>query len=301
MDALEVDGLVKRFGGFTAVDHASFRVPRGSLFGFLGPNGSGKTTTLGMVTGLIPPDGGAARILGKDVAQDPAAALDRVGALVEDPAFYPYLSGRRNLALLGRLRGVVARDRVDEALARAGLAEAADAKYKGYSMGMKRRLGVAAALLHDPEVVLLDEPTNGLDPAGQLEVRALLRDLAARGRTVLLSSHLLHEVQAICSHVAVIHKGRVLTQGTLADLLGAAEGEVDVVVDDPVRGADVARGVAGVREVRVEGSRLRVRASPDLAPVLNRALVQAGVGVSALSAAQAGLEERFLELTGGAP
>jgi ABC-2 type transport system ATP-binding protein len=295
--AIEVEGLTKRFGSLLAVDDVAFHVPPGALYGFLGPNGSGKTTTLGMLTGLVPPDGGTARILGHDVRTDLPRALSGVGALIEEPAFYPYISGRENLRIVARLRGLADVDgAADAALARAGLAQAASAKYKGYSLGMRRRLGVAAALLGDPPVLLLDEPTNGLDPAGQRDVRALLRELAARGRTILVSSHLLHEVQEVCTHVAVLHKGRVLQAGPLADIL-RGRGSILVAVDDPERASAVLRTLDGVDGVRVEGGRLRVDAAPELAPRVNRALVEAGLAVSELTHARPALEERFLEMT----
>ncbi len=295
--AIEVDGLTKRFGALLAVDRVSFRVPRGAVYGFLGPNGSGKTTTLGMLTGLIPPDAGAARIAGRDVAAAPAEALSAAGALVEEPAFYPYLSGRRNLEILARLMGAP-REAVGATLARVGLAEAADQRYRGYSLGMKRRLGLAAALLPDPEVLILDEPTNGLDPAGQLEVRRLLRDFAAAGRSVLVSSHLLHEVQETCTHAAILRKGRVVAEGPMASLLSRGERLV-VEVDDIPRALAALRDAPGVRGARESDGRLVVDAAPEAAAAVNRRLVEAGLAVSALARESGGLEERFLEITEG--
>lgn len=293
--AIEVEGLTKRFGTVTAVDQASFEVPVGSLYGFLGPNGSGKTTTLGMLTGLVPPEGGRARILGFDVAAEWDAAIAHVGALVEEPAFYPYLTGRQNLRLVARLLRVEDA-RVDAALGRAGLAEASGRKYRGYSQGMRRRLGIAAALLGDAPVLLLDEPTNGLDPAGQREVRGLMQELVREGRTVFVSSHMLHEVQEVCTHAAVIHKGRILAHGRLDAILGGEEAVV-VEVDDPVRARDALHDLA----VTMDGPRLRVRAPAAMAPEINRRLVTAGIAVRELWRSRAGLEERFLAMTAEAP
>ncbi|MFA5862680.1 MAG: ABC transporter ATP-binding protein [Candidatus Thermoplasmatota archaeon] len=293
-NAIEVDGLTKRFGDLLAVDAITFRVPKGEVTGFLGPNGSGKTTTLGMLSGLIPMDAGTVRIAGHDVRLDPIAALANVGAAVEEPAFYPYLSGRHNLHVVARLVGVP-RERADDHLARVGLMQAADQRYRGYSQGMRHRLALAAALLPEPDVLLLDEPTNGLDPAGQLDVRRLLQSLAAAGRTVLVSSHLLHEVQETCTHAIILRKGRVLAQGPMSELLSRTSGQLAFEVDDVARALEVlqARGYSG----NTVNGRLMVNAPAEQASAVNRALVEAGVGVSGLSREDTGLEARFLEMT----
>ena len=296
--AIAISGLTKRFGELVAVDAVAFDVPVGALYGFLGPNGSGKTTTLGMLTGLIPADAGTARVMGVDVREDPRAALAQVGALIEEPAFYPYLNGRDNLRVLARLTGDERAEGVDGLLRRVGLDEAAGAaKYKGYSMGMRRRLALAAALLGDPPVLVLDEPTNGLDPAGQREVAAMLKEMAAAGKTILVSSHILPEVQAMCSHVAILAKGRVLRAGTLADILGDAAERLSVIVDDVRHAEQVARGVPGVADVRIDHNVLEIDAPYTLAGRLNRALVEAGVEVSGLKREIKGLEARFFEMT----
>lgn len=296
--AIELDGLTKRYGSVLAVDDLRLQVPRGAIYGFLGPNGSGKTTTLGMLTGLIPPDAGTARIEGVDVREDLPRALARVGALIEEPTFYPYLSGERNLRLLARVRGLDDPNAAaQKALERTGLAGApGDAKYKGYSLGMRRRLGLAAALLGEPRVLVLDEPTNGLDPAGQREVRALLHEAAREGRTVLVSSHVLPEVQDTCTHVAIVRRGRLVANGVLGEVLGTASAIV-ATVDDPASALAIVRKLAGVRDARVEGATVRVDAPVELAAEINRALVEAGVAVSALARAEAALEDRFLEMT----
>jgi ABC-2 type transport system ATP-binding protein len=296
VNAIEIEGLTKRFGATTAVDGITLRVPKGAVYGFLGPNGSGKTTTLGMLTGLIPADAGSARIAGRDVASDPTEALRVVGALVEEPAFYPYLSGRRNLDLIARLTDAP-RAAVEATLARVGLADAADKKYKGYSQGMKRRLGLAAALLPDPDVLILDEPANGLDPAGQQEVRAFLRDFAAAGKTVLVSSHILHDVQASCTHAAILRRGRVVVEGPMDTLLATGE-RIIVEVDDAPRALEALRPLAEVRSAQARDGKLLVDAAPDAAPIVNRRLVEAGIAVSGLSRERGGLEERFFAATG---
>jgi len=214
---IETDGLTKRYGQTIAVDQLSLRVPRGGVFGFLGPNGSGKTTTMGMLLGLVQRTSGEARIFGAPVGH--SETLRRVGAMIESPTFYPYLTGRANLRYfqgIGR-RGAPAD--VDRLLDLVDLGKRADSKFSTYSLGMKQRLGVACALLGDPDLVFLDEPTNGLDPAGVVEVRELIRDLGRAGRTIVLSSHLLAETELVCDHVAVLSRGRLIVQGSIAELL----------------------------------------------------------------------------------
>lgn len=297
--AVRIRGLTKRFGTTVAVDDVDFDVAKGSIFGFLGPNGSGKTTTLGMLTGLIPPDSGTASILGHDIRTASSAALASAGALIEEPAFYRHLSGRQNLRILAALKGASA-ESADELLASNGLGDRGDLKYKGYSLGMKRRLGLAAALLGDPPVVILDEPTNGLDPAGQHEVRAMLREVARTGRTVITSSHLLLEVQAVCSHVGIIHRGRMRAVGTLDDVL-SSEPEIHVSVSDPANAVRILEGLDGVTVVTIlpgDPGRVRVKVKGDRAAAVNRALIEAGIDVTELTASRAALEERFLEMTG---
>jgi ABC-2 type transport system ATP-binding protein len=297
--AIEFEGLTKRFGTFVAVDRLSFAVPRGAVFGFLGPNGAGKTTTLGMLLGLVPIDGGTARIFGDDVQQHLAGALQRTGALVERPAFYPYLSGRQNLRLFARIAGIADDAAIEKALETVDLTRRADAKFGGYSTGMKQRLGVAAALIKQPDLVVLDEPTSGLDPAGQREIRALIGAIAAGGRTVILSSHLLHEVQEICTHVAIIDRGRLVTTGPLAQILAARE-EVVIRTDRPQEAVAVVRVLPEVRSVEVAEDVLIAEMPVARAGSVNRALVTAGFEVTELRPRQRALEERFLALTEGA-
>ena len=211
--------LSKRFGDVVAVDHVNLHVEEGELFGFLGPNGAGKTTTIAMMLGLLSPTTGRVEILGEEVSPTRTAALRHVGALVNTPGFYPYLSGRENLRLLARLYPDVDDRRVEEVLELVGLRAAAARKVKGYSTGMKQRLGLAAALLHRPRLLILDEPTNGLDPIGMRDMRELLRALADAGTTIFLSSHLLHEVEQICDRVAILNEGRIVAEGEVKALL----------------------------------------------------------------------------------
>jgi ABC-2 type transport system ATP-binding protein len=284
-------GLTKRYGTRTVVDRLSLEVRRGEVFGVLGPNGAGKTTTLRMLLGLVRPTSGSASVLGIPAGQPGAA----VGALVEGPGFYPYLSGRDNLRVLAGYTGAPV-PRIGAVMETVDLADRAGDRYRTYSLGMKQRLGVAAALLSDPEVVVLDEPTNGLDPAGITDMRALLRRLADEGRTVLLSSHLLGEVEQVCDRVAIIAQGRLVTESTVEELrgLGRLEIEAQPLAD---AAAVVTRLVGGDRVSVVDGV-LHVQAEPGEAARLNRALVQADVDVTGLRQTARTLEEVFLEITG---
>jgi ABC-2 type transport system ATP-binding protein len=291
---IQTRGLTKRYGkGITAVDNLNLTVRRGEVHGFLGPNGAGKTTTLRMLLGLIEATSGTATVL--DEKPGAPSGLSRVGALVESPAFYPYLSGRDNIIGMARLAGVESGDRVEEALKQVELQERANDKFKKYSLGMKQRLGVAAALLKDPELLILDEPTNGLDPKGMAEMRDLIRSLGQGERTVLLSSHLMGEVEQICDRVGVIRQGQLVAEGTVADLRG--RGGLLIKAEPVEKAAEVARNVSGVEGVRVEDGVLRVTTEPERAPEIARELVSAEVNLSELRPAQRSLEEAFFELT----
>jgi ABC-type multidrug transport system ATPase subunit len=292
---IETRDLTKRYDGrIIAVDRLALRVRRGEVYGFLGPNGAGKTTTLRMLLGLVRPTSGHVSVL--DGAPGSPAVLARIGAMIEAPAFYPYLSGRDNLRVLAGHAGV-SRARVEAVLAEVGLATRAGDRAGAYSMGMKQRLGVAAALLKDPELLILDEPTNGLDPAGMAEMRAFVAGLGARGVTVLLSSHLMGEIEQVCDRVGVIREGILVAEGTVGQLRGQTRLRVRAEPsEDAVR---VLRALTGVGEVTRAGDGLEVAASAGQAPDINRALVQAGIAVFELHARQASLEDVFLELTTG--
>src|SRR5215211_4274064 len=225
---VETSGLTKRFGDRVAVDEVDLHVPRGSAFGYLGPNGAGKTTLIRMLLGLTKASSGEMRLLGRSVPAERATALARVGAIVEEPRFHGHLTGRENLRIIAAAREPKAHDRIDGALTRVGLAQRADERVKRYSLGMRQRLGVARSLLPDPELLILDEPTNGLDPAGIQEFRHMIRGFVDEGRTVLLSSHLLDEVEKICDQVAIVDRGQVVVQGSIAEL--AADGKQTILV-----------------------------------------------------------------------
>jgi ABC-2 type transport system ATP-binding protein len=295
---IETTDLTKRYGDVVAVDHLTLRVPQGGVFGFLGPNGSGKTTTMGMLLGLVHPTGGEARIFG-DPARHPAT-LRRVGAMVETPTFYPYLSGRANLLYfqgIGR-RGTPAD--VDRLLELVDLGKRARSKYATYSLGMKQRLGIACALLGDPELVFLDEPTNGLDPAGVVEVRELIRDLGKGGRTVVLSSHLLAETELVCDNVAVLSRGKLIAQGSIEELLRRHD-ELRVRTTDDVKARALLAGMRWVESVEPREGGLVVAAPQARAWEISRDLAAHQIYVNELIPVHRSLEEFFMEITGTDP
>ena len=287
---VEARRLTKRYGTLTAVDSLDLSVRAGEVYGFLGPNGAGKTTTLRMLLGLIRPTSGEVRLFGR-----PPGRLDGVGALIEGPAFYPYLSGRDNLRVMARHAGVPP-GRIAAVLDQVELTDRAADRYAAYSLGMKQRLGVAAALLKDPRLVVLDEPTNGLDPAGMADMRLLVRRLGAAGCTVLLSSHLMTEVQELCDRVGVIAGGRLVAESTVAELRG--EPGLRLVATPLEAAATQARGLLGTGAVQVVDGGLRLAVPPARAAEVNAALVGAGIAVSELRAEERSLEDAFLTLTG---
>jgi ABC-type multidrug transport system ATPase subunit len=290
--ALRTMELTKRYGGRAVVDGVSISVSRGEVYGFLGPNGAGKTTTLRMVVGLIQPSSGSAEVLGRRPG-DPSG-LARIGAMVESPAFYPYLSGRDNLEVLARHAGLD-RSRIATVLDAVDLTPRAADRFAKYSLGMKQRLGVAAALLKDPELLILDEPTNGLDPLGMADMRALVRRLGDEGKAVLLSSHNLAEVQQICDRVGVIFNGRLVAQSTVEELRGGAG---LVLRATPLeRAEEHLAGVLGRAKVTVAADEIRLAVAPDQAAALNRGLMLAGVDVHELRRDERSLEEVFMAMS----
>jgi ABC-2 type transport system ATP-binding protein len=300
---IETAGLTKAFGQRRAVDQVSLTVPRGSCFGFLGPNGAGKTTMIRMLLGLARPDAGKASVCGFQVGPQTEDALRRVGGIVEEPAFYPYMTGRQNLKAWAALLDDEAAERIPGLLERVQLEARADEKVSNYSLGMKQRLALARALLNDPELLVLDEPTNGLDPAGMVEFRDLVRELVEQERrTVFISSHLLDEVEKMCDQIAIIDHGRVVVEGSVSELLAAGDASIELDCDDPGRARELLEARPGVRGVTVlDDSRLSVdgEATREAVIEINRVLVEAGVGVAAIEASRQSLEQRYLTITAG--
>ena len=301
--ALSVAGLSKRFGTRIVIDNLDLAVPRGCAFGFLGPNGAGKTTLIRAVLGLTRPTSGEVRILGFTMPGGRAIALQRVGAIVDEPRFHGYLSGLENLEILAAARGGRAVERILPSLERVGLADRATERVAKYSMGMRQRLGVASCLLADPELLVLDEPMNGLDPGGMLEFRELIRSFVAEGRTVVLSSHLLDEVQKTCEYVAILDQGHVVVQGRIEDLVSQQAAAVRVLCDDASRAAGLLAGLEGIEGAEpASHNSVLVRIDPlrppeAMAVAVNRYLVGNGVAISGLWVERASLEDRFLQLT----
>jgi ABC-2 type transport system ATP-binding protein len=300
--AVEACGLAKRFGANVAVDGVDLMVPRGSAFGYLGPNGAGKTTLIRTLLGLTRADGGTMSLLGVAVPAERGRALARVGAIVDEPRFHPHLTGRENLRLLAAARGGDADTRIAPSLDRVGLADRADDRVATYSMGMRQRLGVASCLLADPELLILDEPMNGLDPAGMHEMRTMIASLADEGRTVMLSSHLLDEVERTCDAVAIVDHGRVIRQGPIDELIrGAGTSAVEVDCAEPARAAQLIdqAGIAAGSALTDAGLTvtLPAGASRELIADINRRLVQADIDVYGLHESRASLEDWFLSVT----
>jgi ABC-2 type transport system ATP-binding protein len=299
--AIETHGLSKRFGERVAVDAVDLRVPRGCAFGFLGHNGAGKTTLIRMLLGLTPASSGSMGLLGFEVPARRGEALCRVGAIVEQPSFHPHLSGRENLRVAAAVRGPETRKRIPAVLARVGLTECADERVKGYSLGMAQRLGLARCLLADPELLILDEPTNGLDPAGTLELRQMIRELVEEeGRTVFVSTHLLDEVEKVCDAAAIVDRGRVLSQGTIAELLASDRHEVAVGCENPALALRTLQADPAIREARQREDGVDVvlaGGDPHEAARVNELLGAAGIAVWRLAPVRETLEQRFLSIT----
>ena len=295
---LEAVDLTKRFKQFVAVNQLSFNVKAGEVLGFLGPNGAGKSTTVGMILGLIHPDHGSVRIMGQELVSNQALVPQHIGAIIENPAFYPYLSGRDNLRAHALAVGGVSDTKIEELLKLVSLNERAKDKFKNYSLGMKQRLGIASTLLTDPALVILDEPTNGLDPAGQREIREIIPRLAEEGHSILLASHMLHEVEQVSDRVAIVRKGSLITEGSVDDLVRRG-GFIEISLPGADLDAAVraVRAVPGVEQVSSEGGKLIVVAPDELGSTVNRSLVEIGLYASAISPKHSTLEDLFLELT----
>jgi ABC-2 type transport system ATP-binding protein len=299
--AVETHGLTKRFESNIAVNDVELLVPRGCAFGYLGPNGAGKTTLIRVLLGLTHADAGTMFLLGHRVPRHRDVALARVGAIVDEPRFHGHLTGRQNLQILAAAREPAAKGRIDPALERVGILHRADDKVSKYSMGMRQRLGVAACLLGDPQLLILDEPMNGLDPAGMLDMRDMILSLVAEGRTVVLSSHLLDEVERTCDAVAIVDRGKVIRQGPISQLLAGSSFEVQVECSEPDRagglllttpfGANLQPGPDGLAISLPEGT------DRDAIAEINRVLVEGGISVFRLQHIQASLESWFLEVT----
>jgi len=295
--AISVSDLSKKYDDRLAVSHINFEVPLGIVCGFVGPNGSGKTTTMRMLLGLITPTTGKGHILGEPI-EHPEKYLSRVGAMIEGPAFYPALSGYENLSVLAKLGGFPI-ERVQELLDKVGLGDRGKSKFKTYSLGMKQRLGIAAALLPNPKLLMLDEPTNGLDPEGIQEVRALLRDLANDGTTVFVSSHLLSELEIISDYIVMLRKGEIVFAGPIGELMAQQQ---PTIIAKSLNNSDLARIVeiserAGHHAV-IRNDSVHILAEMDWAPVLNKAAFDAGITLAQLAPQLPNLEETFFEMTG---
>jgi ABC-2 type transport system ATP-binding protein len=295
---VEVRGLVKRYGELTAVAGVDLTVNSGDVYGYLGPNGAGKTTCLRMMLGLIRPTEGTVRLFGSDPLAS-VHALDGVAGFVEAPTFYPYLNGRRNLELLASFDGDGAADRIDQALETVELSDRAKDRVGGYSHGMRQRLGIAAALLREPKLLLLDEPATGLDPAGMRDMRLLIRRLADQGMTVMLSSHLLAEVEELCNRVAIVRSGQKVYEGAIADLKRSAGATYRLSSTDDERALAVCRAQPGVEDVRTSHGRIAFTADDAAVAELSQALVEAGALIRMLAPEHVTLEDLFFSLTEG--
>jgi ABC-2 type transport system ATP-binding protein len=280
--------------GITAVTDLSLEINQGEVFGFLGTNGSGKTTTIGMILGLICPTSGTVELFGQDTRQNLSSLLKRVGAVVENSPFYPNFSARDNLEVFAFTIGNIQAGRIDEVLNMVGLAGRAGSKTRTFSLGIKQRLGIAIALLADPDLIVLDEPTNGLDPSGIIEIRELIRSLGQQGKTIFLSSHMLHEVEQVCDHVAVIRRGRVIAQGMTGELLKRGK-TLQLRVSEPDRAVSLLSGLEWIKSAARGGDYLMVETPPEKAADVNDLLVGNGVRVSEMRPYESSLEEFFLD------
>jgi ABC-2 type transport system ATP-binding protein len=295
---LRITGLNKSFGNLEAVKNLNLELCRGEVFGFLGPNGAGKSTTVGMILGLIEPTSGSIEIFGVKQNGNRWAALRRIGAIIEEPAFYPYLSGWDNLEVLAKSIGDIPKNKITEVLERVNLSDRAKDAYGHYSMGMKQRLGIASTLLRDPELIILDEPTNGLDPAGTKEIRDLIPKLAHESRAIMLCSHLLHEVELVCNNVAIIKQGVVIANAPIKELLSQGN-QLQIRVNNIEQTTAILRGLPWVKSIKREGDYLMIDVPRDHGADINQALAEKGIFASELVNRTTSLESVFLQLTGG--
>jgi len=295
---LRTTNLNKRFGKLEAVKDLNLELRRGEVFGFLGPNGAGKSTTVGMILGLVAPTAGSIEVFGLKLKGNQWAALRRIGAVIEEPAFYPYLSGWDNLEALARAIGGISRAKIDEVLERVNLQDRAGDRYGHYSMGMKQRLGIASTLLRDPELIILDEPASGLDPAGTKEVRDLIPRLAHENRAVFLCSHLLHEVEQVCDRIAIIKEGAMIACAPMHELLTQGQ-TLQIKVDEPEQAAAILTSLPWIKSVKRENDYLFVDAPKESASRVNKALAEHNIFASELVSGNVSLESVFLQLTGG--
>ncbi len=299
--AVETHGLTKRFGPNIAVNGVELLVPRGCAFGYLGPNGAGKTTLIRVLLGLTHADAGTMSLLGLEVPKHRDLALARVGAIVDEPRFHGHLTGRQNLQILAAAREPAARGRINPALERVGILHRADDKVSKYSMGMRQRLGVAACLLGDPQLLILDEPMNGLDPAGMHEMRDMILSLVAEGRTVVLSSHLLDEIERTCDAVAIVDRGNVIRQGPISELLAGSSFELQIECSEPDRAKTLVdtTSIGGHTDISAQGLTVTMPSGTtrDVVAEINRVLVDGRISVYRLQQVQASLEDWFLQVT----
>ena len=296
---VETRNLTKRFGKIIAVDELSIEGFRGEVFGFLGPNGSGKSTAMGMILGLIAPTSGSVSVFGLDVTRHLPDILSRTGALTESTGFYPYLSGYENLRYFARITGGISGSRIEEVLEMVDLKSRANDPFSNYSLGMKQRLGLASALLGDPEFIILDEPTNGLDPAGMKEIRELITLLGQQGKTVFLNSHLLHEVQQVCDRVAIIKRGRVITQGSVKELLNQTH-ILQVKTTQTDDAFNLLSGMDWSKNISRNEERILLEVEPEYAYKVSAVLAEKGIYLTEMKYRENTLEDLFLELTGEA-
>jgi ABC-2 type transport system ATP-binding protein len=295
--AIATQGLTKRYGSLLAVDHLDLRVDRNEIFGFLGPNGAGKTTTMRMLLGLVRPTAGTVRVLGMDLTTSLPQILARTGSIIENPTFYPFLSGRDNLKLVAGLTEAPP-ERVAAVLDLVDLQGAAHRRFKTYSLGMKQRLAVAAAVLNSPDLLILDEPANGLDPAGIVDMRDLMKRLKSEGHTVLISSHVLHEIEQICDRIVILASGKIVVQGAVATLLNAGGG-IEVRVSRTEEAQTLLGAEDWIGTVDRQGDRLMIEAPQDRAADVNAVLARQGIYASEIRARELSLEQYFLDVTGG--